>query len=243
MLRWPSAWSAWCPPSLQTLVGPARQPAAATPAAAADAAGRTTAAARRPAASQDRCGHGPAAGVRRRAAGRRLDRRRSPAAGTRGRGIVAGQRTAADSADCRHAGRCWPTCRPTAAPRTDEPAGDLGDYRLVADHAGTATSSSPACRCRSVDEHAATASVIVAVAVAAGRAGRRGRRRRGDRPGRRCGRCDRVAATATRVAELPLDRGEVALPYGCPRRTPTPHRGRPGRRGAEPDARPRRRAR
>lgn len=32
---------------------------------------------------------------------------------------------------------------------------------------------------------------------------------------------DRVAATATRVSELPLDRGAVELSSGCPPPTPT----------------------
>ncbi len=55
---------------------------------------------------------------------------------------------------------------------------------------------------------------------------------------------DRVAATATRVSELPLDRGEVALAEQVPRlRRRSAHRGRPGRGGPEPDARARHRPR
>ena len=52
----------------------------------------------------------------------------------------------------------------------------------------------------------------------------------------------RVAATAGRVAELPLARGEVSLSERVPDAdTDPPHRGGSGRRRAEPDARPRRR--
>ena len=49
----------------------------------------------------------------------------------------------------------------------------------------------------------------------------------------------RVAATATRVTQLPLASGQVTLPDRVPGRQPA-HRGRPGRRGVQPDARPRR---
>ena len=57
-----------------------------------------------------------------------------------------------------------------------------------------------------------------------------------------CGRCDRVAATATRVSQLPLDRGEVALAERVPA-ADTDARTEVGQvgRGPQPAARPRRR--
>ena len=59
---------------------------------------------------------------------------------------------------------------------------------------------------------------LIAVEVARRRR-RPAARRRSSAPrssGGRCARCDRVAATAARVAELPLDRGEVALSERVP---------------------------
>ena len=108
-------------------------------------------------------------------------------------------------------------------------------------HARAARCSSPACRWPDVQ------TTVWRLVLRRGR-GRRGRAAAGRRwsarrsSGCRCDRCGRVAATAGRVAELPLARGEVVAVRARARRRHRPaHRGRPGRRRAEPDARPRRR--
>ena len=158
---------------------------------------------------------GPAARHPGRAARRRP---RSSTAGVIAPGPARHRRSPASEAVRRRSARVPVDGRP----HTVTSAG-LGDYRAGRhEHGRTATvvvtglplAGRPA-RCDRL--------VLIEVGGLAvlGAAGRRAGRQRAD-PASRCARCDRVAATAGRVAELPLHRGRGRRsPSGCRPSTPT----------------------